>query len=157
MITTTLNKIRSHKPWLQRQWKILTVLNKDRSQDEAIPFSEIVDKLGFDVALWCCRTAPEYDRAWCLFAAWCCRKVQHLSCFKGEMEREAVKIAERYGNNKATREDLLRFWIDGEGALILCNAARSAASATGCFEGEVARKAMEATQKKEFLRIVNSA
>jgi hypothetical protein len=159
-MTTTLNRIRQHKPWLFRDgWKILATLNHGQPQDDPLPFSEIVDKLGLKAALWCCRTAPEYANDWCLFCVWCYRSVQHLEYFGNGVEKY-INIALLYVNGNAPKKELQRYWGDRDGRvdfslIISGDITRTFAGATGCFEGEAAKKALKRAQKEEFLRIVN--
>jgi hypothetical protein len=77
-LITALNKIRARGPCKSGWKKLLKHLGKTEADDEPLPFSVILDSNGLDDALWCCRTAPEYDKEWRLFAVWCARQVQHL-------------------------------------------------------------------------------
>ena len=106
MITTTLNKIRDCDPCLDGWETLLRHLGKTRPDDEPLPFSEIVKSNGLQDALWCCRTAPEYDREWRLFAVWCARQVQHLMA--NQRSIDAIDVAERYANGDATMDELDR-------------------------------------------------
>ena len=62
MITTTLNRIREHSPCPAGWEKLLKHLGKTGPDDEVLPFSEIVQAIGIDDALWCCR-AEQIGRA----------------------------------------------------------------------------------------------
>ena len=104
MLTTTLNKILAHSPCADGWKKLLKHLGKTRADDEPLPFSVILDSNGIDDALWCCRTAPEYDKQWRLFTVWCVRQAQHLMTDKRSLD--ALDMAERYANGQATDKEL---------------------------------------------------
>ena len=104
MKTTTLNKIRSHSPCESGYKKLLKFLDKTKADDEEIPFSLIVKSNGLVDALWCCRSAPEYDKDWRLFSVWCARRVQHLN--SDPRVAEAIDTAEKFANGEATEEEL---------------------------------------------------
>ena len=104
MITTTLNKIRDHSPCQEGWGKLLKHLGKTKADDEPLPFAVIVESNGLDDALWCCRTAPERDREWRLFAVWCARRVQHLMTAPRSVA--ALDVAERFARGEATVEEL---------------------------------------------------
>jgi hypothetical protein len=99
MKTTTLNKIKICLPSESRWKKLLKHLGKTEADDEPLPFSVIVESNGLDYALWCCRSAPEYDKEWTLYAVWCARQVQHL--IADERSLKAIYIAERDANGEA--------------------------------------------------------
>ena len=104
MITTTLNKIRDHSPCQEGWGKLLKHLGKTKADDEPLPFAVIVESNGLGDALWCCRTAPERDREWRLFAVWCARRVQHLMIDPRSVA--ALDVAERFARGEATVEEL---------------------------------------------------
>jgi len=113
MITTTLNKIREHRPREPGWEKLLKHLGKTKADDEPLPFAVIVESNGIEDALWCCRSAPEYDKEWRLFAVWCARQVQHLMTDPRSVA--ALDIAERFANGEATTRELAAAW-DAAGA-----------------------------------------
>lgn len=104
MITTTLNRIRAHKPCGDGWGKLLTGLGKTKADDEPLPFTKIVEINGLYDALWCCQAEPQYTKEWRLFAVWCARRVQHL--MKDQRSIDAIDVAERYANGEATEEEL---------------------------------------------------
>ena len=58
MITTTLNRIRAHRP-CQNGWaKLLRHLGKTEADDAPVSFATIVESNGLADALWCCRVVP---------------------------------------------------------------------------------------------------
>ena len=65
--TTTLTRIRTAKPCQDRWKRLLKHLGKTQADDEPLPFAVILESNGLDDALWCCRTAPEYDKEWRLY------------------------------------------------------------------------------------------
>jgi hypothetical protein len=105
MLYTTLNKINDCHPCEDRWQHLLKSLGKTKADDERLPFSVILDANGLNDALWCCRSAPEYDREWRLYAIWCARRVQHL--MKDERSIHALDVAERYANGAASDEELI--------------------------------------------------
>ena len=104
ILTTTLTKIRAHDPCESGWRKLLKYLGKTEADDEPLPFAIIVESNGLDDALWCCRSAPEYDRQWRLFAVWCARRVQHLMTDPRSIT--ALDVADRYARGNATDVEL---------------------------------------------------
>jgi len=101
---TTLNKIRACSPCEAGWYELLKHLNKTKSDDEPLAFEVILESNGLSDALWCTRSAPEYDREWRLFAVWCARQVQHFNPAKEV--GTAIKVAEDYANGRATTSQL---------------------------------------------------
>ena len=157
MITTTLNKIREHQPCTNGWKKLLAHLGKTEADDEPLPFSTILESNGLDDALWCCRSAPEYDKEWRLFAVWCARQVRHL--MKDSRSLNALDVAERFANGLATEDELkaagdaARAAGDAAGAAAWA-AAWAAGDAAGAAARTAARYAAQEKQSQEFLRIV---
>jgi len=135
VICTTLNRIRVHDPCVEGWKKLLQHLGKTEADDEPLPFSVIVESNGMENALWACRTVPEHDREWRLFAVWCARQVQHL--ITDQRSHDAINVAERFALGAATENEL-------DAA---CAAARDAAF-------DAARGATWSAQTAEFLRVV---
>lgn len=71
MLYTTLNKIRACRPCKEGWTKLLTNLGKTEADDEPLGFDLILASNGIDDALWCCRAAPEYNKIWQQYSAWC--------------------------------------------------------------------------------------
>ena len=124
MIETTLNKIRAHGPCEEGWKKLLNHLGKTKPDDEPLPLLTVLESNGLDDALWCCRTLPEYDREWRLFAVWCARKVQPLMADQRSLD--ALDVAERHANGEAS-DDELDAARDAAGAAL--DAARAALDA----------------------------
>ena len=108
MITTTLTRIRAHRPCKEGWEKLLVGLGKVAADDEPLPYAQILRINGLDDALWCCRAEPQHAREWRLFAVWCARQVQHLvgdpRCLA------ALDVAERYAEGLATSRELTAAW-----------------------------------------------
>ena len=173
MLTTTLNRIRGHGPCEDGWTKLLAGLGKTKADDEALPFSRILEINGLDDALWCCRAEPQYAREWRLFAVWCARQVQHLMTDPRSLA--AMDVAERHANGLATDEELAAAWAaagdaarDAAWAGATLAAAWAAAWATRATAWAAARDAAWATrdatrdatreaQATRFLEIVGRA
>ena len=104
MITTTLNRIRAHRPCRDGWTTLLRHLGKTEADDEPLPFAVIVEANGLDDALWCCRAEPQHDREWRLYAVWCARQVLHL--LTDPRSTAALDVAERCANGAATHDEL---------------------------------------------------
>ena len=87
-----------------RWQRLLKYLGKTVADDEPLPFSVILDSNGLEDALWCCRTAPEHNRVWRLYALWCARQVQRLMTDPRSLD--VLDVAERHANGQATDEEL---------------------------------------------------
>ena len=101
---TTLNKIREHSPCASGWEKLLSYLGKTKADDEEISVLTILDSNGLDDAIWCLRAVEGYDREIRLYAVWCARQVRHLVTDKRSLD--ALDVAERYANGKATHDEL---------------------------------------------------
>jgi len=165
MICTTLNKIRGHSPCESGWKKLLKHLGKTEADDEPLPLLTILESNGLDDTLWCLRTVPEHDREWRLFAVWCARKVQHL--MTDQRSINALDVAEKYANGKATKEELSAAWSAARDAAAAARAAAeaawaaraawsaewAAAEAAGAA-AEAAGEAARAEQETELRRII---
>ena len=159
MITTTLNRIRSHGPCAEGWRKLLAHLGKTQADDEPLPFATILESNGIDDALWCCRAEPQHDREWRLFAAWCARQV--LTTKSDPRSRAAVDFAERFAAGEASAEELSAARSAAESAAwSAAESAESAAwsaaeSAAWSAARSAAWSAARSAQAAEFLRIVS--
>ena len=153
MLYTTLNKIREHSPCESGWKKLLAHLGKTQADDEPLPFSVILEANGLDDALWCCRSAPEYNREWRLFAVWCARQVLHL--MTDQRSIDALDVAERYANGLVTQAELAAAWLAaGEAAGAAARAAERAAAwlaagAAAWLAADAAREAAWAAREAE--------
>ena len=163
MICTTLNRIREHDPCVEGWKKLLRHLGKTKADDEPLPFSVIVESNGMEDALWACRTVPERDREWRLFAVWCARQVQHL--ITDQRSHDAINVAERFALGAATKNELdaargaarsaARDAAPASARDAAWSAARGAAwSAARDAAFDAARGAAWSAQTAEFLRVV---
>ena len=171
MLTTTLNRIKSHRPCTEGWKKLLTALDKTAADDEPLSYETILKSNGLVDALWCCRAEPQYDQQWRLYAVWCARQVQHLMLDTRSVT--ALDVAERFANGDATREELTAAWraagavtwdAAGAAARVAAGVAawdaawdaagEAAAAARMAAAGAAAWAAAREAQKKEFLRVV---
>jgi len=104
MLVTTLNKIKEYNSREVGWETLLRYLEKTKADDDPLAFLTILESNGFDDALWCMRSAPEYEKEWRLFAVWCARQVQHL--MTDERSIAALDVAEKYANVDATEDEL---------------------------------------------------
>lgn len=104
MKTTTLNEIRKHSPCASGWKKLLAHLSKIQADDEPLNFLTILESNGLNDAIWCARSTPEYDKDWRLLAVKYARSIQHLMTDTRSIN--AIDVAERFANGKATREEL---------------------------------------------------
>ena len=103
-LTTTLNRIREHRPCTDGWTKLLAGLGKTAPDDEPLSYAAIARINGLDDALWCCQAEPKYERHWRLFAVWCARQVEHL--MTDQRSRNALDVAERHAHGEATDAEL---------------------------------------------------
>ena len=103
-LTTTLNRIRDHRPCAEGWTKLLAGLGKNAPDDEPLSYATIARINGIDDALWCCRAEPRYDKHWRLFAVWCARQVEYL--MTDQRSRNALDVAERHAHGEATDAEL---------------------------------------------------
>ena len=126
-LTTTLNRIKAHNPCSNGWKKLLKNLGKTVADDEPLPFSVILDSNGLEDALWCCRTALEYDRVWRLYTIWCARQIQRL--MTDQRSLNALDVAERHANGQATDEELSAAWANVVAAVLAVRETARAAQA----------------------------
>ena len=159
---TTLNKIKAHGPCMNGWEKLLKYLGKTKADDEPLLFETILESNGLDDALWCCRSAPEYDREWRLLTVYYARQVQHLMTDKRSLV--ALDVAERFANGQATQGELAAAkaaaraaaWAAAWGAARAAawDAARDAARAAAW---DAARDAARDAQEVKFREVINGA
>jgi hypothetical protein len=107
MLTTTLEKIREKSPCQEGWKKLLATLNKTKADSEPVSFIQILDSNGLNDALWCLRAEPEnksVQKKARLFAVFCARQHEHL--LTDERSKNAINVAERFANGKASQEEL---------------------------------------------------
>ena len=101
---TTLNKIRAKSPCADGWAKLLKSLNKTEADDESLSLTTILDSNGLNDAIWCLKAVDGHDQKIRLYAVWCARQVQHL--MTDQRSIDALDVAERYANGKATKNEL---------------------------------------------------
>ena len=150
-LTTTLNRIWACNPCDEGKRRALRAAGKNAPDDEPITYQQIVEAVGLDDALWCCRAEPQYDREWRLFAVWCARQVQHL--MSDQRSIDALDVAERYAHGEATDEQLVAAraaaWVAA------WDAARASARAAGA-SARAAGDAAGAAQRNAFIQLITT-
>lgn len=103
-LITTLNRICAWCPCPEGWEEGLTAAGKSEPDDDPVSYEEILDAVGLESALWCCRAEPQYEIFWRRYAIWCARKVQDLA---GDARSiAALDTADRYVDGEATEEEL---------------------------------------------------
>ena len=103
-LTTTLNRIREHRPCAEGWTKLLAGLGKTAPDDEPLSYATIASINGIDDAVWCCQVEPRYEKHWRLFAVWCARQVEPF--MEDQRSRDALDVVERHARGKATDAEL---------------------------------------------------
>ena len=161
MITTTLNKIREHSPCKESWITLNKELGSDYGGDTELKFSQLIDILDLDDALWCLRSiCPEHDKEVRLFAADCAERVLHIyekKYPKDTRMRDCINTARLFANGEATQEQLAAARAAARAAAgAAAGAARAAAwaaagaaarAAAWAAARAVARAARDAEQK----------
>lgn len=120
MKTTTLKKIRAHKPCKERWKKLLRGLGKIRADDEPLPYGKILEICGLEDALWATRT--EEDTQWLKeLALVYARHVEHLMVDLSSLS--PLDVTERYLSGRASLAEMK------EATSKACMAARGAINA----------------------------
>lgn len=128
MITTTLNKIRAHKPCENGWKKLLEHLGKTKADDEPLPLLTILESNGLVDTIWCLRTLPEHNSKWRHFALDCAERVKHL--MKDPRSLEALRVARLHADGLATDEELFQAYKAANAAYAAAAYAAVAATAT---------------------------
>ena len=171
-MTTTLNRIWACNPCDEGKKRALRAAGKNAPDDEPITYQQIVESVGLDDALWCCRAEPQYDRKWRLFAVWCARQVQHL--ISDQRSLDALDVAERYAHGEATDRELAAAnaaswdawdaanaaanaasW-DAANAAARCAATAAANAAANAASWDAAGAAARAAQRDAFIQLVTT-
>ena len=105
MWMTTLNKIRSHSPPADIWDRLLNHLGKTTGDDQPLPIIKIIDRCGFDDALWCLRAVDDHCTEIRLYAVWCARRTKNR--MKDHRSATVIHVAERFLNGLATHEELI--------------------------------------------------
>jgi hypothetical protein len=126
-LTTTLNRIYACRPCSDGWAAGLEAAGKTEPDDEVLTYAQIATSVDLKDALWCCRAELQYSKEWRLFAVWCARQVQHL--MKDRRSIDALDVAERFVNNKATEKELATAWSAAADAWAATAAAAARADA----------------------------
>ena len=103
---------------------------------EPISLLFILENNGLSDTLWALQCIKDADRDIRLFAVWCARRVQYLMADPRSLN--ALDVAERFANGKATKEELEAAYAASAAAW---NAARGAAYAASAAAWNAARDA----------------
>ncbi len=154
---TTLNAIRAHGP-CESGWRtLLKSLGKIEADDEPLSIVTVLDSNGLDDALWCLRAVEGHDREKRLYAVQCVRQIQHM--LTDQRSRDALDVAERFANGRASREELDAAQRAAAYAAAVARtayaayAAAYAADATDATAYVAAREQARATQASELRRV----
>ena len=104
MITTTLNRIRAHRPCEDGWVKLLAHLGKTKADYEPLPFAVIVESNDLDDAIWACRCEPQHEKVWREFAWWSATQVRHL--MKDPRSTACLDVVRRHIDGAATDNEL---------------------------------------------------
>jgi hypothetical protein len=129
---TTLNKIREQHPCHDGWEKLLKHLGKTKADDESLSLITVLESNGLDDALWCLRAVDGCDREIRLFAVACARDVQHL--MRDERSINALDVAERYADGKATEDDLRAAGSAANAAWVAAMEAAAANAASAAWD-----------------------
>jgi len=92
---------------------------------EPISLSFILENNGLNDALWALHCIKDAARDIRLFSVWCARQVQHL--MRDSRSTNALDVAERFANGKATKEELEAASLDARDARDAASVAREVA------------------------------
>ena len=104
LTTTTTARIDACNPCYERRARAMALLGITGPSDEPIGYAHLLDVLGLDDALWCCRAEPQHAAHWRRYAVWCARQVQHLMTDPRSLA--ALDVAERHAAGHATDQEL---------------------------------------------------
>jgi len=103
-LTTTTARIDACNPCRERRSRAAQLLGITEPSDKPIAYAYLLDTLGLDDALWCCRAEPDLSPIWRRYAVWCARQVQHLMTDPRSLA--ALDVAERHANGQASDQEL---------------------------------------------------
>lgn len=146
---TTTARIVGHSPCTERRERVAVLLGFTEPSDDPITYERLLDVLGLDDALWCCRAEPQLGAHWRRYAVWCARQVQHLMADARSIA--ALDVAEGHAAGDATDEELDAAWAAAWAAAR--DAARDAARAAAWA---AARAAMRQRQSNAFRQLVTT-
>jgi hypothetical protein len=137
-LTTTTARIDACNPCYLRRQRAAKLLNITEPSNEPITYAQLLDVLGLDDALWCCRAEPDLAPIWRRYAVWCARQVQHL--MTDQRSLDVLDVAERHASGAATDEELDAAWAAARAAAMAAagTAAGTAANAARAAAGTAA-------------------
>lgn len=166
--TTTLERIRAAKPCQDGWAKLLAHLGKTKADDEPLDLLTVLDRNGFDDALWVLSYAMPDDRLARHFQAWCAEQVLHI--FEDEMPND-TRVRDQISmlrNDDATQEDRAAARAAARDAARAAKAAGDAAWAAGdagaakaagaaAWAAKAAGAASWAAQEKQLRKMLETA
>ena len=150
-LTTTLNRIKACYPCHEGWQAGLRAAGKTEPDDEPISYETILDAVGLEKTLWCCKAEPQHASLWRRYAVWCARQVQHLMI--DERSIAALDVAERHANGEATDQELDAAW-DAARAAARAAASAAASDAARAASSDAAWAAAWAAQRNAFIQLV---
>lgn len=108
-MTTTLNKIKAHRPCEDGWEKLLNHLGKTDADDEPLSIATILESNGIKDAVWALCAVEGKDKEIRLFAADCAESVLHI--YENEYPnidrpRKAIQAARDYANGLISKDEL---------------------------------------------------
>ena len=114
-ITTSLAQIKAHDPCADGYAKLVKTLGENYGDDTPISFKQIYDSNGYNNTLWALRSVDlKFYPLWRHFAVDCAEDVKHLMTDKRSLD--ALKVARRYADGKATDKELAAAWAAAQDA-----------------------------------------
>jgi len=106
MVYTTLSKIYALSPNGEHWERLLNYFGKNYPSDKGVDILQIVYLLGLHSALWYCKSLPELDKHWRIYAIWCARRVRPSVYAKHT--NLWMDTAEKYANGQVTQLELVQ-------------------------------------------------
>jgi len=165
VITVTLNQIRRHSPCEDGWRKLLVSKGKTQADDEPFPLEDVLDSNGLYDCMWCLRALGPEHHGWMRhFAVDCAEDVRHLLI--DERSLEALAVARRFADGKATDDELAAAWAAARAAssaaawaaesaaawAAVRAAARAASNAAAWAASNAAARAAQSPRLREYLR-----
>ena len=156
-MTTTLNKIREHKPCSDGWEKLLKALGKTMADDEELSIFAILESNGLDDAIWCLRAVDGKDFEIRRFARFCA--LLNIEIIKPNCGSDDYDLIVKWLN---TGDESIRSaaWAAAESAAAWSAAraaARSAESAVWAAAESAARSAAESAARSAAWAAARSA
>ena len=148
MRTTTLNKIKKHRPCSDGWEKLLTFLGKTEADDEQLSYLRILESNGLDDCLWAALAddSEDAEKFWRLLA---CDFAEHVNP-TDPRSINAIAVARKFANGDATEEELAAAWEAArEAAWAAAEAAWEAAWEAGAAESAWQTTHLKATLEAE--------